>query len=71
MLKREVQPKNAELPILVTLFGIVTLEREVQSLNANPSMAVTVWPLMTSGMSAASMLLLASVITASLLPLTL
>ena len=35
ILVKEVQPENAEFPILVTLFGIVILVKEVQLRNTS------------------------------------
>ena len=36
-----VQPENAELPMFVTLFGIVTLVNDAQQLNASSPILVT------------------------------
>lgn len=48
-----VQPSNAQLPILVTLSGMVTLIKEVQSENALLPMLVTAMPSIFDGISAA------------------
>ena len=40
MLSNEVQPLNAESPIIVTLFGISMLSNEVQPLNAESPISV-------------------------------
>jgi hypothetical protein len=41
------QPANGPTPILVTLYGIVTLVRLVQSQNADPPMLVTLLGIVT------------------------
>ena len=47
MFVRLEQPKSAELPIFVTLFGIVTLVRPLQYENARSSMLVTLSGIVT------------------------
>ena len=56
MLVRLKQSSKANSPILVTLFGIVTLVRLLQSPKAQPPILVTLFPSISAGISTFSAL---------------